>query len=265
MRDGPKYVTGKESLGWPDDPALAFTTPAPAVFSAGSAAADLGADCDWNTVRAALAIIGAAPVARRMKLDPRSVRYWLDGSGKPKSAGDVEKAVVACAAEAGLSLPSDGGLNHLGEVCARLPERAAIQQRFLGAAIEYFARSHGSTRELGRAMGLAESTLRDWRELGSAAGNRPISQIHAIAAKLAKFARAEIRRARRRFSFDPGPIGELQRIHVALSLSSGDTRPAVLPPERLYPAMAEMGARVERGEVDPRMSRFCCATFVAPL
>jgi hypothetical protein len=239
LLDGPKYVTGKESLGSSDDPALVFTTPAPLAIPAGSAATDPGDDCDWAAVRAGLAVIGAAPVARRMKLDPRSVRYWLDGSCKPRSPHEVAQTVVACAAEAGYLLPADGALN-AAAICAHLPSRAAIVRRFLGTAINLLAHALGGTRELERATGVAESTLRNWRELCFARNLRPTKHMRTISSKLARFGRAEIKRARRRFSFDVGPIGDLQRIHVAVSLSVGDARPVILPAEQLYAAMAEI-------------------------
>ncbi len=244
MRDGPKYVIGKETLERSDDPALAFTVPPPLAFPIGGAAADPGQGCDWNAVRAAIAVIGVRPVARRLKLDPRSVLYWIAGRSKATSPRHVAEAVAACAAEAGLTFPAD---NDAAAVCASLPERVMIVRRFLGTAVELFAGSHGGIRELGRAMGIAESTLRDWRKLGSGGGLRPVKQHRVIAIKLARFARAEIRRARRRFSFDAGPIGDLQRVLVALSLSASDARPAVLPAERLYVAMADIGARLDGG------------------
>jgi hypothetical protein len=204
MRDGPKYVTGKESLESSDDPALAFTTPAPMAIPAVTAAADPGENCDWDTVRAGLAVIGVAPVARRMKLDPRSVRYWLDGSCKPRSPREVAQTIVACAAEAGYLLPDDGALD-ADAVCAHLPSRAAIVRRFLGTAIDLLAHARGGMRELERATGLAESTLRNWRELCFAGSPRPARQVRTIAGKLAQFARVEIKRGRRRFSFEANP------------------------------------------------------------
>jgi hypothetical protein len=109
IRDGKKFVTGKERLNWSDDPARAFETPDPEMWPAASGSLkhrdDPARDCDWPTVRAALAVVDAAAVARRLKCKARSVRNYRDGSRMPEQPREVAAAVVASAADRGCSCP----------------------------------------------------------------------------------------------------------------------------------------------------------------
>jgi hypothetical protein len=87
IRDGRKFVTGKERLNWSDDPAQAFETADPDMWPAEPGSPKRGdgraRDCDWPTVRAALSVVDTAAVARRLKCQGRSVRNYRDGSRMP--------------------------------------------------------------------------------------------------------------------------------------------------------------------------------------
>jgi hypothetical protein len=227
IRDGKKFLITKESLTWSDDPAQAFATPLPEVHAI-EGTENPDESCDWNAVRAALEIVGPATVARRMGLDPRSANHWISSRSLPENPRSVAEAVVACATEAGLVLPSELALP-ADAICTRLPERAAIVQNFLAEAVEGLALAAGGIRALERDTGIPEKTLRYWRALGSDGSQRPIRSLNVIAAKLAKVAKVRIREAKRRIRFEKGPVGDWQAIYCWLLLLAGDPRPQPAP------------------------------------
>lgn len=227
IRDGKKFVTGKERLNWSDDPARAFETPDPEMWPADPEGhGDPPQDCDWPTIRAALAIVDTAAMAARMKYQGRSVRKWRDGSRTPEEPRDVAAAIVACAADLGLFLPGDETLSD-EQFCALLPERVGRLQLFLSAVVEIFGQACGFSR-LADGDRVPEQSLRNWRDLGLKGGLRTLDGMAAVAARLGKIARARISAAGHRTAFDDGLIGHLQAIYAALSFIAGHTKPLVI-------------------------------------
>jgi hypothetical protein len=218
VRRGHKWVLTKESLTWSDDPALAFWTPQPEVFRTdGTRDAGPGQrrGVDLKIVRQALALIDPRAVAKNMGLTPRSGLYWASGSKLPHDPGKVIEAIVALVAKAGVLLPSNDPLSNEA-ICAELPGRVGAVAGFAAAMTALFAETHGSQRELARAMGIDRETVRCWLTLNQC--EPPIRPINAIIAKLAKFARSEIRALRRRVTTDYGAAGDRQAIVAYLPL-----------------------------------------------
>src|SRR5205085_10277683 len=137
----------------------------------------------------------------------------------------LAQAIVAVAGEAGLALPSDENFR-AEEICAELPWRVVAVQFPASLAVATFAERLGGVRALARAVGEAEPTVRRWGALGSGE-LRPIGHLNGIVAKLAKFARAEIRKARRRVVTERGPAGD-REIIAAYLRSDGISAPAIL-------------------------------------
>jgi hypothetical protein len=237
IRDGERWLVLKEAAVYGDDPRYAFSVQPPEAFPQATRADQGGGDASpiWDEViRPALVIVGPATVARRMELAERTGRAWAAGARRPENPGEVVRAIVAIANEAGLGLPTDEHLR-AEEICRELPCRAAAVQRFIVIAIEILAEHHGGARGLARAMttqggGNLESTLRRW--LGLAQGEpRPIVELNRIVARLSKFSRTEIRKLRRRIRSEVGPAGDRQAILAHVSLLNGAQKPIVPEPE----------------------------------
>jgi hypothetical protein len=231
IRDGEKWITTKESLGWSNDPALAFQVQRPEMVCPGRGRASSPSEsCDWEAARAALAVVGPAAVAQRLGLDARNPRRWLDGTRLPANPYQTAVAIAQCASRMGLGLPSDDELG-VDAICSALPRRAAEAQCFISVAVVLLAQHQGGLRKLAEAMtgkpaaGLGpavdESSIRRWLALAKGP-LRPIGETNAILAKLAQFARRLIREKKRRSpSVDAGPAGNRQIIVACLSLLYG--------------------------------------------
>jgi hypothetical protein len=225
VRRGRKWVLTKESLTWSDDPALAFWTQPPEAFRADGGADPGISRVKWETIRAAIAVVGPTQVTTRMGLTSRSASYWAAGKS-PSDPDKVAQAVVAVATKAGFLLPDDNGLSSEA-ICAELPWRGAAAQFFVSAMVALIADRLGGLRELARTMAIDEKTARRW--LALCQGElRPVGKINAIVAKLGKLARREIGTARRRMALDHGPAGERQAIVAYLSVLDGAEKPIIL-------------------------------------
>jgi hypothetical protein len=90
MRDGRYFYVLKEGAEYGDDPEHAFDLVASEMFSdqndrsAESEATDFDApkpqgeaDARWDAVRAAIEVVGAGAVARRLAVAARTVRAWM--------------------------------------------------------------------------------------------------------------------------------------------------------------------------------------------
>jgi hypothetical protein len=226
IRDGRKFVTGKDRIGRrSDNPADAFGGEMPP--ETWPADGKSGLECDWTTVRNAAAVVGAAPLAKHLGIAKRSVQRWLASKCEPADQRKVAAAVAACVIEID---PTINAIFDLGEVagdetfCAVLPERAALLQLFLAASIDFFARTEGM-RSAARTASIPEGTLREWRRDGTSISTgdiQPLAKTIAVAARLGKAARVRIRAARKRFTFWPGVVGDYQAIFIALALALGE-------------------------------------------
>ena len=231
IRDGERWLILKEATVWGDDPRHAFSVPAPEKVRAGQRAAST----DWNSkIKPALVVVGPTAVARKMGLAERSTRAWAAGGRHPENPGQVARAIVAVAREAGLVFPADE-LLRAEEICAEVPRRAASIQLFASAMVALLANRFGSLRAFARALagdGCAdlEPAVRRWLALGQGTP-RSIGEINRIIGQLAKFSRAELRKMRRRIHTEPGPTGDLKAFSGYLSLVYGAGKPAVLGPE----------------------------------
>jgi hypothetical protein len=102
-------------------------------------------------IKPALAIVGSAAVARKMRLAERSARAWAAGERQPANPGEVARAIVAVAHETGLTLPIDEH-HRVEDICGELPCRTAAVQCFIVIAVQMLADRHGGVRALARAM-----------------------------------------------------------------------------------------------------------------
>jgi hypothetical protein len=177
-------------------------------------------------VRAALAVVDTAAVARRLKCKARSIRNYRYGSRMPPQPHELAAAIVACAADAGLFLPGDETLDD-EQFCALLPERVGRLQLFIAAAIEIFGDACGLA-SLADADEVLEQRLRRWRDLAMKGGPRSADILAETAARFGKIARARIITAGHRAAFDSGLIGHAQAIYAALSLVAGRSKPLVI-------------------------------------
>lgn len=225
MRDGRKFVTGKDRIGRRlDDPSDAFSGEMePEIWPTDGKS---GLECDWPTVRKAAAVVGARALAKKLGVAKRSAERWLTGKCEPADQQKVAAAVAACVMEID---PTINALLGLGEVagdeafCVVLPEGAALMQVFLAAAIDLVARIEGM-RAAARTARIPENTLRDWRRdraLILKGEIQPLGKTVANAARLGRGARARIKAARKRFTFWPDTVGDYQAIYVALALALG--------------------------------------------
>ena len=116
------------------------------------------------------------------------------------------------------------------DIVARLPGRALVVRLLLSEVARRIAADYDLSKAA-RATGLARNTLREW--CGEPAPERPLGRVAFVAAGLGKWARAEIKAARRSISFEPRMAGDLEAMCAALALRRGDTAE---PPElwRLY-------------------------------
>jgi len=236
IRDGERWLVLKEAAVYSDDPRYAFSVQPSEAFQRATHADQCGdAAPIWEEViRPALVIVGPLAVARRMGLAARTGRAWAAGARRPEKPGEVARAIVAVAQEAGLGLPTDEHLR-AEEICRELPHRAAAVQRFIVIAVEMLAERHGGVRGLAGAMvGKDESdcepATRRWRALARSEP-RSINQLNQIVARLAKFSRTEITKLRRRIRSEAGPVGDLQAILAHISLLNGAEKPVVPKPE----------------------------------
>jgi hypothetical protein len=100
-RDGEQWLVLKEAAVWGDDPRHAFSAPLPEKIRVNRSTAS----ADWDKIQPALVVIGPTGVARKMGLAERSARAWAAGTRQPEDPGEVARAIVAVANEAGLTLP----------------------------------------------------------------------------------------------------------------------------------------------------------------
>jgi hypothetical protein len=231
IRDGERWLILKEAAVWGDDPRHAFSVPAPEKIRAGQSAAST----NWNSkIKPALVVVGPTAVARKMGLAERSARAWAAGGRHPENPGQVARAIVSVARDAGLGLRTDEHLR-AEEICCELPHRAAAVQCFMVIAVGMLAERHGGVRALARAMAREdgprlEATVRRWLALGQSE-LRSILELNRIGARLAKFSRSEIRKFRRRIRTESGPPGDRQAILAYISLLKGADKPVVPTPE----------------------------------
>jgi hypothetical protein len=254
VRDGKRWLVLKEGLWAGDDrdlddalgisPPISFPQPLPAI---GSPAAGAPSSWDWaDTIRPALAVVGPAAVAREMRVARSTLSRWLDGRRAPGKPHAVAEAIAVCAHRAGLALPGEGAM--IAEtLCARLPDRAARVQFFAGSAVELLAERYGGLRPLARAIGgdtadaedAGRSFLRDALALATA-DQRPLNEISRTFARLAEFARNELRKKRRRIAGDdllpsPGPMRDRQTVAAFLRFLHGD-KPVAPPAAETFDA-----------------------------
>jgi hypothetical protein len=164
MRDGQKFVTGKDRIGWrSDDPSDAFGGEfEPEVWPVGGVEIDRDY---WPAIREAAKVIGAGPLAKRLGKTERAVRLWLDGSRTPAEPREVAAAAPGCLAEIDPTLMALLGFGYEAgneAICAALPAFAATLQGFVAAALDFFVRA-GGLRETGRGADIPKSTLGEWR------------------------------------------------------------------------------------------------------
>jgi hypothetical protein len=169
-----------------------------------------------------------------MGLAERTARAWAAGGRHPENPGEVARAIVAVAQDAGLGLPTDEHLR-AEEICGELPCRATAVQAFVAITAAMLAERRGGARALARAMaredgpGL-EAAVRRWSALGQSE-LRSILELNRIVARLAKFSRSEIRKLRRRIRTESGPAGDRQAVLAYISLLKGSDKPVVPTPE----------------------------------
>jgi hypothetical protein len=228
-------------LAWSDDPALAFWAQQPEAFRADGTREATSSE-NWEAVRKALALVGPAAIAKRVGLTERNARRWGAGATLPNEPERVAQAVVAVAAEAELLLPEDHALDSEA-ICAELPGRAAMAQCFVAAMTALLAERRGGIRSLARVMEIDKDTVRQWLALNEGE-LRPIKKTNAIIARLAKFARSEIRALKHRITTDHGPAGDRQAIVACLSLFYGAEKLIILSPAETLalPAALLLGA-----------------------
>jgi hypothetical protein len=248
IRDGEQWLVLKEAAVYGDNPRHAFSVPPPDAVRQPNLADLDAASAVWeNAIKPALAVISPAAVARKMGLAARTARAWASGERQPEKLGEVARAIVAVAREAGLGLSSDEHLR-AEEICGELPGRVRAVQCFVSAMTAALAERRGGIRALARAMAGEgdtdlEPTVRRWFALARAE-RRPIGDLNRFVTCLAKFSRAEIKKLGRRIGTEPGPAGDRQAIVRYLSLAYGAEKPAVLAPEETLalPAMLALGA-----------------------
>jgi hypothetical protein len=235
VRDGPRWLVLKEAAVYGDDPRHAFSVP-PTEAVQRPTRTDQSSDAEtWERIiRPALTVVGSVAVARRMGLAPRTARAWAAGARRPENPGKVAQAIVAVASEAGLGLPTNQHLR-AKEICGELPCRAAAVQCFIVIAVEMLAECHAGVRALARAMAGKddrnyEPTVRRWLSLDPREP-RSIVDLNRIVARLSKFSRAEIKKARRRIRTEAGPVGDRQAVLAHVSLLYGSEKPLVPTPE----------------------------------
>jgi hypothetical protein len=230
VRDADRYLIMKEAAVYGDDPRNAFSVPsAESVRQSGMAERRAAAAIWEGTIKPALAAVGPETVTRKMGMKPRTARAWLAGDRRPDQPYPVARAIVAVARDSGLCLPSDEHLR-TEEICAALPTRVAAVQWFISATVAMFAAKFGGIRAFARAVGEDEPSVRRWGAL--AAGElRPITHLNGIVAKVAKFARAEVRKAHRRITTERGPTGDQEAVTACLSLLYGNEWPGIVAPE----------------------------------
>jgi hypothetical protein len=154
VRDGERWLILKEAAVWGDDPRHAFSVSEPEKVRAGRSAAS----ADWKSkIRPALAVVGPAAVAQKMRLAERSARAWAAGQRQPENPGEVARAIVAVAHGAGLGLTIDQHLR-VEEICGELPRRAAAVQCLIVVATATLAKHYGGVRALARAMAKRDET-----------------------------------------------------------------------------------------------------------
>jgi hypothetical protein len=81
---------------------------------------------DLAAALAAIPFAGPAALARRIKIDARSVRYWLDGGAKPSDPRKVALEVRAIVAEAAPILFGKDRDTPAEDFCRDLPAKADI-------------------------------------------------------------------------------------------------------------------------------------------
>jgi hypothetical protein len=248
VRDGERWLLLKEAAVYGDTPRDAFSVRPPETVRRPNAADQDGAFANWeSTIKPALAIVGPATVARKLGLAARSARAWASGERQPEKPGEVARAIVAVAREAGLGFESDEHLRD-EQICAELPGRAAAVQCFVSVMVAMLAERLGGTRALARAVaGKAatdlEPTVRRWLALARKEP-RAINELNRFVARLATFSRAEIRKMRGRIVTEPSPAGGRQVLVGHLSVAHGAEKPVLLTLEETLalPAVLALAA-----------------------
>jgi hypothetical protein len=152
------------------------------------------------------------------------------GERRPANPGEVARAIVAVANEAGLILPADD-LLRAEEICGELPGRAVAVQAFVVIATRVLVERYGGVRALARAMagkkgGDRESTVRRCLVLGRSE-TKSIIELNRIVSRLSKFSRSEIRKSSRRIRTESTPAGDRQAVLAHISLLYGAVKPIV--------------------------------------
>jgi hypothetical protein len=235
VRGGERWLLLKEAAVYGDNPRHAFSVTPPETIRRPNPADWDGRSAVWESaIKPALAALGPSAVGRKMGLAARTARAWAAGERQPEKPGEVARAIVAVAGEAGLGFESDE-LLRAEQICAELPGRAAAVQCFVSVMVAMLAERLRGTRALARAVageGDAdlEPTVRRWLAL-SRKELRPINELNRFVARLAKFSRAEIRKMRRRIVTEPGPAADRQLVVAHLSLAHGAAKSPILAPE----------------------------------
>jgi hypothetical protein len=227
IKDGRKWVTTKERLTLSsllDNP---FSLDTPEAFRTDgqpSHGAGPGNDCgDWKSVQSAIPVVGTAALAELLGKDPQSIRNWLDGNIQPYDQRKVMNALVELARDAGLGMPDDTNLERL---CADLPARAIKVQCFASVVAVALVMRFGSIRKVAEEMGVVRNRVSRWLMQGGEL--RPIVETNAIITELAKFAKMELGRTRRRIKLERGDQANRQAV---LALFAPDaTGPEILTP-----------------------------------
>jgi hypothetical protein len=238
VRDGERWLLLKEAAVHGDNPRHAFSVTPPETVRRPNPADRDGGFAAWESaIKPALAIVGPAAVARKMGLAARTARAWASGERQPEKPGEVARAIVALARQAGLGLESAEHLR-AEQICAELPGRAAAVQSLISIMATALAERCGGVRALAHAMAGEsavdlEPTARRWLGLARVE-QRPIDELNRIVARLAKFSCAETRKLRRRIVTENGPAGDRQAVVAYLSLAFGAEKPWVPSPEEAF-------------------------------
>ena len=211
VRDGERWLRTKESLTWSDDPAHAFETRGPAEFCLGDHIGD-NRETFWREpLLPAMRALGAVPVARAMRIGPRTVQRWLYGKQRPshEEIARLARTLFSMAVDARLFTDNESGDSvgfqperiDYAAMIALIPERVAALREFVMRSAAGLVEAYGGRRPLAAAMSRAgpkfavsERTIRGW--LCDKTLTCDVEALNEISEKLARF----LRRASVQFS-----------------------------------------------------------------